>query len=114
MSSEAPRFEYLNTDLDLVCTRELTPLTEALNANGLRPLHVTLSENGLWYSILELSADANQSGPEETIGLMLNAIEAVDGEAKALWDACSTRDFNIGYDCGHEPWAFNYGLSNST
>ena len=24
------------------------------------------------------------------------------------------REFNIGYDCGEEPWAFNQGLSAET
>ena len=25
---------------------------------------------------------------------------------------CTTREFNLGYDCGAEPWAFNQGLSS--
>jgi hypothetical protein len=45
---------------------------------------------------------------------MLDAIEAIDEPAKELWRACTKREFNIGYDCGDEPWAFNNGLSNRT
>lgn len=50
---------------------------------------------------------------------MLEAIEAVlgpegDARAAAMWWACTRREFNIGYDCGAEPWAFNQGLSNET
>ncbi len=57
--------------------------------------------------------------PENTIRVMLSAIEAVlapeaDARAAALWRACTLREFNIGYECGAEPWAFNQGLSNDT
>jgi hypothetical protein len=45
---------------------------------------------------------------------MLDAIEAIEGVAKDLWEECSQREFNIGFDCGDEPWAFNHGLTNAT
>ena len=72
------------------------------------------SDDGLWYSILEVLASAEPNEPEGTIRIMLDAIEAVDGKAKELLDACSTRELNIGFDCGDEPWAFNTGLTGST
>jgi hypothetical protein len=117
MSEEQPRLKYLNTDLDLVCERNLMPLTTALNARGVYPLSVQQGGCDLWYSTLEVNSDVDAPEllePESTILVMLDAIEAIDGEAKRLWSECSKREFNIGYDCGDEPRALCNGLTNST
>jgi hypothetical protein len=114
MSDEQPIIRYLNTDLDLICAADLTPLTSALDARGVCPLSVDQGGDGLWYSILEIRNDAEPDEPETTICVMLDAIEAIDGEAKEIWLNCIKREFNVGYDCGDEPWAFNNGLTNAT
>jgi len=101
--------QYLNTDLDLKSSTDLKPLTSALEARGVPPLHVTQAEDGLWYSILE--TDVQFSDPEPNITAMVEAIEALDEHAKSIWDGCTQRDFNIGYDCGLSPWGFCQGLS---
>jgi len=105
---------YANTDLDLVAPRDLTPLTDALNALSIYTLNLGQGNDGRWYSTLEVNSGELETDPERTIRAMLDAIEALDGEAKQLWAECSKREFNIGYDCGDEPWAFNQGLSNAT
>jgi hypothetical protein len=106
--------QYINTDLDLIASCDLTPLTSALEARGVRPLNVEQSSDGLWYSILEVANDVDPDEPETTVRVMLDAIEAIDGEARDIWTTCSKREFNIGFDCGSEPWAFNNGLTDST
>jgi len=109
--------QYLNTDLDLVSWVELTPLLESLKQRGIYALYgCTAGEDGLWYSTLEtdMDSEADFQSPEETIGAMLNAIESLDDASRALWNGCSKRELNIGYDCGDEPWAFNQGLTNQT
>jgi hypothetical protein len=104
---------YLNTDLDLVAARDLTPLAEALSAQGVRPLYgVTHGEDERWYATFE--TDEQHATPEESMVAMLDAIESLPGPARTLWKKCSLREFNIGYDCGDHPWAFNNGLSNGT
>lgn len=106
---------YVNTDLDLVAPFDTTALTDSLESRGLRPLNPpSQPSDGQWYCHLEITADADPDEPETTIGIMLDAIEALDAEAAELWSHCTTREFNIGYDCGDEPWAFNQGLSNRT
>lgn len=42
---------------------------------------------------------------------MLAVVDALAGPLRAVWDGCTRREFNIGYDCGAEPWAFNQALS---
>jgi hypothetical protein len=115
MSDDAPKIKYLNTDLDLVAAFDLTPLASALEARGVFPLHVTIGGGEAWYSTLEVETMGPKlESPEVTIRSMLDAIEALDGEMREHWTQCSKREFNIGYDCGDEPWAYNDGLSHET
>jgi hypothetical protein len=44
---------------------------------------------------------------------MLAIVESLNEPIRSLWDRCTRREFNIGYDCGAEPWAFNQGLSTA-
>jgi hypothetical protein len=45
---------------------------------------------------------------------MLDAIEGLRRPARSIWARCTLREFNIGYDCGDEPWAYNDGLAHET
>lgn len=103
---------YLNTDLDLVAGRDLVPLANALEARGVSSLFVTPGDDGRSYATFE--TDNQYETPESNISAMLAAIESLDENVRALWSECSLREFNIGYDCGYEPWAFNNGLTNAT
>lgn len=106
------RIKYLNTDLDLKSADDLHSLVAALETRGLCGLHVTLGEDQHWDSILE--CEEQHAEPEASIQTMLDAVEALSEGERQSWDRCLLREFNVGYDCGAEPWAFNQGLSNST
>lgn len=103
---------YLNTDLDLVSWQDLSPLAAALEAQGVNPLHVTRGEDGLWYATFE-TVDQHEV-LEASVSAMLDAIESLADDSREHWWECSRREFNAGYDCGDEPWAFNDGLTNET
>lgn len=103
---------YLNTDLDLVSDDDPTPLASALESGGVFPLHITRGEDGQWYATFE--TEEQYSEPEANIAAMLAAVESLDASLRSVWAGCSLREFNIGYDCGLEPWAFNQGLSSET
>ena len=100
---------YENTDLDLVSTGDVNALAEAFKAGGVRPLHVTLGCEGRWYSILETSEQFLE--PEPNIAAMLAVVESLNGPLRLAWEACTLREFNIGYTCGRVPWAYNEVLS---
>ena len=100
---------YLNTDLDLTSADDLTALAAAFEAGELFPLHVTLGEDGKWYACFE--TEGQHTDPEPNIAAMLAVVEALAPPLQTVWAGCSRREFNIGYDCGLEPWAFNQGLS---
>jgi hypothetical protein len=100
---------YLNTDLDLTSANDLTALSVAFEASGVRPLHVTQAEDGFWYATFE--TDEQFTEPEPNIAAMLAVVESLAESLRLVWDGCSRRQCNIGYDCGAEPWEFNQGLS---
>ncbi len=106
--------QYLNTDLDLRATFSLDSLVGSLKSKGIYHLNCTVGGDGNYYAMLELGTEEHLRDPEATISGMLDAIESLEPDFLKLWAKCDLREFNIGYDCGEEPWAFNNGLSNST
>ncbi len=42
---------------------------------------------------------------------LLTAIEGLPEKAKAVWEACTKREFNLGFACGTAPSAFTSTLS---
>jgi hypothetical protein len=103
---------YLNTDLDLEAPQNLEPLAAVLEAKGVFPLHVKQWDDGLWRTTLETEKEF--SDPESNIAAMLTAIETLDPPLREVWAACTVREFNIGYDCGDVPWAFNQAVTAAT
>lgn len=100
---------YLNTDLELTSGDDLTGLAAAFGGAGVFALHVTHGEDGLWSACFE--TDETYSEPEANIDAMLRLIEKLAAPLRLVWSRCARREFNVGYDCGVEPWAFNQGLS---
>lgn len=103
-------FKYLNTDLDVWSDRDLRPMEKALTSRGLFSLRPVEPGEGQWFAVFE--TDATHPAPDENLAEMLSAVESLTDRAAAVWAGCSLREFNIGYQCGDEPWAFNHGLSN--
>ncbi len=103
-----PIIQYLNTDLDLVCDIDPSKLASEFEARDLVAL-VTLGDDGNFYVLCE---DYNGAEPESNIRRLLEAVDALSEESRKLWTRCSKREFNIGYECGDEPWSFNQGIAN--
>jgi hypothetical protein len=101
---------YLNTDLDLISSDELTALAAVFESRGVFPLHVMRRDDGLWYATFE--AQDQYTEPEPNIAAMVLVVESLAEPHRSIWLGCTRREFNIGYDCGAEPWAFNQELSS--
>jgi hypothetical protein len=101
---------YLNTDLDLTSTDDLTPLAAAFEAAGMWRLYLTREADQLWYARFETTEPHDE--PEANIAAMLRIVESLQEPLRSIWTRCSRRQFDIGYDCGSDPWAFNQGLSH--
>ncbi len=93
---------YLNTDLDLEAAFDLTPLAEQMVERGLVVLHVHQWDNGQWTARFETNEWFE--APDPNIAAMLTAVETLGEPARSLWAACTTRTFDVGYECGEEPW----------
>ncbi len=104
-----PQFRHLNTDLVLKSDGDLTALSATFTARGLHELYLTRGDDGRWYASFE--ADLVPREPETVIALLLDAVESLPPPLRTVWDGCSLRELDMGYDCGEEPWAFNQGLS---
>jgi hypothetical protein len=105
----ASQIQYCNTDLDLISERDLTELAAALTNGNVFPLNISRGNDGQWYATFEIHAESSE--PETTIHHLLTAVESLLPTHRGAWNDCTRREFNIGYDCGEEPWAFNQGLS---
>ena len=106
------KIQYLNTDLELNSAEDFTTLATALKTGGVCPMFgVTHGEDGKWYANCETREDYAE--PEPNIAAMLIVIESLPSQLQTTWANCLRREFNIGYDCGDEPWAFNQGLSSA-
>ena len=101
---------YLNTDLDLTSAQDLRALVAAFEAGGVFPLYGTRPDEDDQWDV-RLETDEQYTTPEDNIAAMLSVVEGFDKPIRAIWTSCTKREFNIGYDCGAEPWAFNQGLS---
>lgn len=100
---------YLNTDLDLVCRDDLTELAEAFDVAGASPVFLTRGEDATWYATIE--TDEQHAEPEPNIAQLLAIVESLTEPLRSVWLGCTRREFNIGYDCGADPWAFQQSLS---
>ena len=105
---QTPTIRYLNTDLDLVSGLDPSMLASELEEQGLA-VHVHPGDDGLFYVLCE---DRNDSEPEPNIRRLMDAVDELSVDSRRIWAQCSKREFNVGYDCGDEPWSFNQGLSN--
>jgi hypothetical protein len=102
---------YLTADLDVWVGRDIGPLVEAMASCGVRSHHPPHAQDGQSFAMF--GTITTHTAPEANLSEMLAAIESLSGDAAALWAECSLREFNIGYDCGDKPWAYNDGFSNA-
>lgn len=102
------------TDLDLDSPGDLTPLAVQFERRGIvvaRPLTRGKQD---WFCGFALPSDDGGDGPESQITAALTVIESLDADLRAVWEACSLRLFDIGFDGGREPFHLQHGLSPAT
>jgi hypothetical protein len=102
---------YLNTDLDLTSSDDLTALAAVFESRGLVALFVVHGEDGPWRAKFETQDQFTE--PEPNIAAMVALAESLGEPERRIWLDCTQREFNMGYDCSDEPWAFNQGSSSA-
>lgn len=103
---------YLNTDLELYSTARLTPLLRELRARGLFSLRHDQAPDGGWIAWLEWEGEV--VSPEQTLLMMIHALETLPPAAAKMANACKRRIFNIGYQCGGSKCERTESISNET
>jgi hypothetical protein len=105
---------FLNVDLDVSGTEDLSPLVQALHP-AIFELHTGRGRSG-YETHLELAsrASARTSDADATIKRFVKLLTVLPPRARGLWERARQRDFNIGIQGGSEPHAFELGLRPET
>ena len=101
------KIRFINVDLDVSSLASLGPLTKAVEKKRMVNLRRPddADDTTASYELVMHVGSAN-----ETISRMLDVLEQLKGEAKEAWLGATRREFDIGYDCGTEPLAFNEAI----
>ena len=96
---------YANVDLVLKANEDLSPLVSALGENVVALNAGRMPGNE---AILEVH---HEGGPEGAINAFCDLVDSLPSEARALWERCKERTFDVVYNAGVEPWPFksNFG-----
>ena len=104
---------YINTDLILVSSADISALAATLEHAGLYRLECQFFEStGLWHATF--ASDEQFSEPEQSLLRLLGVIEPLMAQIREVWDGCSERNMDVGFECGDEPFDFHKAISNST
>jgi len=89
---------YLNTDLEIESADDLTPIVEEFGED------VICLHNGPWgahqraaFEVAALSMDVSSC-----IRHFCALVQGLGPESRNLWDNCTRRTFNIGFEAGHD------------
>ncbi len=101
--------QFLNVDLDIYSRSQLDSLAEALGnkvfvqylgrEKGRYSAHLSLSSNGKTVDVL--------------IRHFATLIKKLPNSAKKLWNSASSREFNIGIQCGLRPESHEIQITES-
>jgi hypothetical protein len=94
----------------LLSAEALGEIATALEARGLFCLYIDCNPNGLWQASFESQGQYTEA--EESIAQMMAIVESLPLSLQTIWINCRNRTFDIGYNCGDYPWAFNQTLSS--
>jgi hypothetical protein len=105
---------YVTTDLNLYSAEDLTALAAGLEIRGFAIARPMTRFDREWFCGFALRSEERYDEPEPQIAAMLAAVEGLDPPLRSAWAGCSLRLFDIGYDCGREPFYFRQELSTET
>jgi hypothetical protein len=104
------RVQYLNTDLVLESAGDLTPIVEAFG-DDVVVLHSGVAK-GIHRAAFEIAG--SHAGPNEDIKYFVALVEALPPNARALWEGCYSRVFDLGYSSGNETPSHTSELRSNT
>ncbi|QDT99210.1 hypothetical protein [Gimesia aquarii] len=103
--------KYLNTDLDLKSYQEITLLGKYFDKHA--DLIRCENDDGVWWAVVEDSHSNRNALPTDNINNLLDVIQNLEPDLKAILDTCHVKDFNIGIETGNIH-GFNLGIDHAT
>jgi hypothetical protein len=104
------RTAFLNVDLDISSSQDLTSLAEALRPR-LIVLHVGRLRGKHW---ARFELRTQPSNPDLAIRRLVAVIQRLPGGQRAYWKRATTRDFNIGIQAGTGPQSREFSVDPRT
>ena len=100
---------FLNLDLDLESTTDLSPLVDYL---GERVIVLCNEPVGDHFRLcLEPGGDLSHDfDPSECIDHFATLLNTLPLEIRSLWDSCESKVFDFGFESGLEPFHFSSSL----
>ncbi|MFH1778268.1 MAG: hypothetical protein ABH952_12060 [Candidatus Omnitrophota bacterium] len=99
------KIEYLNTDLNIKSAKPFKKLNTFLTGKKLLSLHYG-KVKGEWWGTYAI-CNPQYKTPKKTIEIFLKELSQMGETIRKQWDQCNLKEFDIGYECGQKPGAFN-------
>ena len=102
---------YLNTDLDIESVRDLSRVIEEFGEDVIVLHHG--ESRGYDHASFEIASGADLAA-DEVINYFCSLVECLPKEVRDIWDGCSSRIFDVGYESGTTPHSFRSEIRAST
>lgn len=102
--------QYLNTDLEIESKSDLSKIVEHFGDDVLVHHHGEIRG----YQHASFSIAGGSTDADATINLFCELVESLPTEVREIWDGCSARVFDLGYECGASPQSFQSQIRAST
>jgi hypothetical protein len=99
---------FLNVDLDIESTNDISPIVQEFS--GRLSIMRNEQKEGLYIASFETGYEEENKIVEEYVSL----IEGLSPEAIEIWNNCTKREFDFGYDSGDWPNDFHSKISEKS
>lgn len=103
---------YLNTDLEIESKQDLSPIVEEFGED-VSVLHQWEFREHQ-HASFEIAGSSLISNADDVISFFCSLVDNLPPSAREIWDGCSSRIFDIGYQSGTEPHSFRSEIRAST
>jgi hypothetical protein len=101
---------YLNTDLDIESLHDLSKIVGEFGKDVWILHHGEI--RGYQHASFEIAGDAIDA--DEAINYFCSLVEHLSREARLIWDECSSRILDVGYESGTSPSSFRSEIKAAT
>lgn len=101
---------YLNTDLELESSNDLTPIVEAFGEDVFNLYNG--EARGHFLASFEIAGSVDS--PDAIIQYFCTLAESLDGKEKILWDSCFSKAFDIDYEGGTSHKSYTDEIRSNT